>query len=168
MTCTGQTAFDYIIDYDEWIECGYFDDEIKARLKGKWNQRAPPLLHTQINSLKKFSIFKLHFMWNVCLHLVLYWKYFIFTAYNLKHSRDLVRAISKKVKTIPFHPLRPRYPSTLTSSPHSTSPHPLTPTIMPSSSHFSAGTFDRVSGILPAINRRTSVAVGYLIDRQSL
>lgn len=118
----GQTAFDYIIDYDEWIECGYFDDEIKARLK----------------------------------------------AYNLKHSRDLVRAISKKVKTIPFHPLRPRYPSTLTSSPHSTSPHPLTPTIMPSSSHFSAGTFDRVSGILPAINRRTSVAVGYLIDRQSL
>lgn len=42
MTCTGQTAFDYIIDYDEWIECGYFDDEIKARLKGKWNQRAPP------------------------------------------------------------------------------------------------------------------------------
>lgn len=91
-----------------------------------------------------------------------------FTAYNLKHSRDLVRAISKKVKTIPFHPLRPRYPSTLTSSPHSTSPHPLTPTIMPSSSHFSAGTFDRVSGILPAINRRTSVAVGYLIDRQSL
>lgn len=79
LTCTGQTAFDYIIDYDEWIECGYFDDEIKARLKGKWNQRAPPpLLHTQINSLKKFSIFKLHLMWNVCLHLVLYWKYFIF------------------------------------------------------------------------------------------
>lgn len=32
---TGQTAFDYIIDYEEWIECGYFDDEIKARLKGK-------------------------------------------------------------------------------------------------------------------------------------
>lgn len=35
LTCTGQTGFDYIIDYDEWIECGYFDDEIKARLKGK-------------------------------------------------------------------------------------------------------------------------------------
>ncbi|XP_055998277.1 uncharacterized protein LOC125647533 isoform X2 [Ostrea edulis] len=119
----GQTAFDYIIDYDEWIECGYFDDEIKARLK----------------------------------------------AYNLKHSRDLVRAISKKVKTIPFHPLRPRYLSSMgTCTTPLTSPLPLTPTIMPSSSHFSTGTYDQVSGILPAINRRTSVAVGYLIDKQSL
>ncbi|XP_061182605.1 uncharacterized protein LOC133190936 [Saccostrea echinata] len=119
----GQTAFDYIIDYDEWIECGYFDDEIKARLK----------------------------------------------AYNLKHSRDLVRAISKKVKTIPYHPLRPRYPSSLgTSLTPSASPLPLTPTIMPSSSHLTAETFDRVSGILPAINRRTSVAVGYLMNNQTL
>jgi hypothetical protein len=32
---TGLTAFDYIVDYDEWIECGYFMDDIKARLKGK-------------------------------------------------------------------------------------------------------------------------------------
>ncbi|CAH1786443.1 unnamed protein product [Owenia fusiformis] len=48
----GLTAFDCILDYDEWINCGYFSEEIRARLK----------------------------------------------AYSLKHARDLVRAISKKVK----------------------------------------------------------------------
>ena len=31
----GLTAFDFIMDYDEWIESGYFTDEIRARLKGK-------------------------------------------------------------------------------------------------------------------------------------
>lgn len=56
MTCTGQTAFDYIIDYDEWIECGYFDDEIKARLKGKWNQRAPPPPTPKLTALKVFHL----------------------------------------------------------------------------------------------------------------
>lgn len=30
----GLTAFDFISDFEEWIECGYFSDEIKARLKG--------------------------------------------------------------------------------------------------------------------------------------
>jgi hypothetical protein len=30
----GLTAFDYIVDFEEWIECGYFNEEIKARLKG--------------------------------------------------------------------------------------------------------------------------------------
>ncbi|CAH3027343.1 unnamed protein product, partial [Porites evermanni] len=49
---TGLTAFDFISDFEEWIECGYFNEEIKARLK----------------------------------------------AYSLKHARDLVRAITKKVK----------------------------------------------------------------------
>lgn len=48
----GLTAFDHIVDFEEWIECGYFTEDVKARLK----------------------------------------------AYNLKHSRDLIRAISKKVK----------------------------------------------------------------------
>lgn len=48
----GLTAFDYIVDFEEWIDCGYFNEEIKARLK----------------------------------------------AYNLKHARDLIRAISKRVK----------------------------------------------------------------------
>ncbi|XP_071830490.1 uncharacterized protein [Apostichopus japonicus] len=48
----GLTAFDCILDYDEWLECGCFTDEIKARLK----------------------------------------------AYSLKHARDLVRAITQKVK----------------------------------------------------------------------
>nr|XP_006813042.1 PREDICTED: ankyrin-3-like [Saccoglossus kowalevskii] len=48
----GLSSFDCIMDFDEWIECPYFNDEIKARLK----------------------------------------------AYSLKHTRDLVRAITKKVK----------------------------------------------------------------------
>ncbi|XP_071809537.1 uncharacterized protein [Asterias amurensis] len=48
----GLTSFDCIIDFDEWLECGFFTDEIKARLK----------------------------------------------AYSLKHARDLVRAITQKVK----------------------------------------------------------------------
>lgn len=30
----GLTAFDFISDFEEWIECGYFSEEIKARLKG--------------------------------------------------------------------------------------------------------------------------------------
>lgn len=48
----GLTAFDFITDFEEWIESSYFTEEMRARLK----------------------------------------------AYNLKHARDLVRAISKKVK----------------------------------------------------------------------
>lgn len=49
----GLTAFDYIVDFEEWIDSGYFSEEIKARLK----------------------------------------------AYSLKHTRDLIRAISKRVKS---------------------------------------------------------------------
>ena len=30
----GLTAFDFISDFEEGIECGYFSEEIKARLKG--------------------------------------------------------------------------------------------------------------------------------------
>ena len=30
------TAFDFVVDYEEWIECGYFNDEIRARLKGTY------------------------------------------------------------------------------------------------------------------------------------
>ncbi|KAL5006741.1 hypothetical protein ScPMuIL_015547 [Solemya velum] len=48
----GCTPFDHIMDYEEWIDCGFFTEEVKARLK----------------------------------------------AYNLKHARDLVRAISDRVK----------------------------------------------------------------------
>lgn len=51
----GLTAFDFISDFEEWIDCGYFSEEMRARLK----------------------------------------------AYSLKHARDLVRAISKKVKNQP-------------------------------------------------------------------
>jgi len=51
----GLTAFDFITDFEEWIESSYFTEEMRARLK----------------------------------------------AYNLKHARDLVRAISKKVKNQP-------------------------------------------------------------------
>ncbi len=31
---SGQCAFDYISDYEEWIDCGYFSDDVRARLKG--------------------------------------------------------------------------------------------------------------------------------------
>ena len=34
----GLTSFDCIIDFDEWLECGFFTDEIKARLKGEDHQ----------------------------------------------------------------------------------------------------------------------------------
>ena len=30
----GLTAFDFISDFEEWIDCGYFNEEIQARLKG--------------------------------------------------------------------------------------------------------------------------------------
>ncbi|XP_070571606.1 ankyrin repeat domain-containing protein 7-like [Ptychodera flava] len=33
----GLTAFDFILNFDEWIECPYFSDEIKARLKEMGN-----------------------------------------------------------------------------------------------------------------------------------
>ncbi len=31
---SGQCAFDYISDYEEWMDCGYFSDDVRARLKG--------------------------------------------------------------------------------------------------------------------------------------
>ncbi|XP_070560695.1 uncharacterized protein [Ptychodera flava] len=74
----GLTAFDCILDFDEWIECPYFSDEMKARLK----------------------------------------------AYSLKHARDLVRAITKKVKNtqqtrfnINFQQSTHSMPSTMLGSP---------------------------------------------------
>ena len=33
---SGNCAFDYIKDHKEWIDSGYFNDEIRARLKGKF------------------------------------------------------------------------------------------------------------------------------------
>lgn len=62
----GLAAFDFITDFEEWIDCGYFSEEIKARLK----------------------------------------------AYSLKHARDLVRAISRKVQTA----LKPQQPVMATSN----------------------------------------------------
>ena len=40
----GLTAFDFITDFEEWIDSGYFTEEIKARLKGEWNAKAEILL----------------------------------------------------------------------------------------------------------------------------
>ena len=40
---TGLTAFDFISDFEEWIECGYFNEEIKARLKGN------PSIHERLS-----------------------------------------------------------------------------------------------------------------------
>ncbi|CAG2255852.1 unnamed protein product [Mytilus edulis] len=113
----GLTAFDYIVDYDEWIECGYFTDDIKARLK----------------------------------------------AFSLKHARDLVRAISKKVKTNPFHPLRQRMITESTmglTTPGSAMHSPVQSKPLSSGSAISA--YSQLSQILPPINRRQSVGVGYL------
>lgn len=50
---SGLTAFDFIHDFDEWMACGFFSDEVLARLK----------------------------------------------AYQFKHARELIRGISKKIKT---------------------------------------------------------------------
>lgn len=33
----GMTPFDNIVDQDEWIQSGFFDEEINARLKGNIN-----------------------------------------------------------------------------------------------------------------------------------
>lgn len=113
---TGQTAFDYIIDYEEWIECGYFDDEIKARLKGKEKQRPLPTSHK--NSLKMFSIFKLY----IQCHLIFACIYCTFIPYSIQ-SEALKRpcegdfqksendSIPPTQATISVHPdqLHPRY-----------------------------------------------------------
>lgn len=32
---SGRCAFDYIKDHKEWIDSGHFNDEVRARLKGK-------------------------------------------------------------------------------------------------------------------------------------
>ncbi|KAL4225169.1 hypothetical protein ACF0H5_015861 [Mactra antiquata] len=78
----GLTAFDYIVDFEEWIECGYFNEEIKARLK----------------------------------------------AYNLKHARDLIRAISKRVKPgqLPF--IKPAYPPSSRMTSHFRTPSSMSRT----------------------------------------
>ena len=73
---SGLTAFDFISDFEEWIDCGYFSEEIKARLKGSVVYKV--FLRTM--SRKKLT------SWSPL------------TAYSLKHARDLVRAITKKVK----------------------------------------------------------------------
>ena len=28
-------ALDYILDYEEWMDCSYFNDDMRARLKGE-------------------------------------------------------------------------------------------------------------------------------------
>ena len=51
---TGLTAFDFISDFEEWIECGYFNEEIKARLKGK------PSIHERLSLEKPVTKLSLH------------------------------------------------------------------------------------------------------------
>jgi hypothetical protein len=46
---TGLTAFDYIVDFEEWIESGYFSEEIKARLKGMFDNLLILVLGTIIS-----------------------------------------------------------------------------------------------------------------------
>ena len=51
---TGLTAFDFISDFEEWIECSYFNEEIKARLKGK------PSIHERLSLEKPVTKLSLH------------------------------------------------------------------------------------------------------------
>jgi len=59
---TGLTAFDFISDFEEWIECGYFNEEIKARLKGK------PSIHERLSLEKPVAKLSLH----LCLPFLLF------------------------------------------------------------------------------------------------
>ena len=51
---TGLTAFDFISEFEEWIECAYFNEEIKARLKGK------PSIHKRVSLGKPVTKLSLH------------------------------------------------------------------------------------------------------------
>ena len=59
---TGLTAFDFISDFEEWIECAYFNEEIKARLKGK------PSIHKRVSLGKPVTKLSLH----LCLTFLLF------------------------------------------------------------------------------------------------
>ena len=80
----GLTAFDCIIDFDEWLECGFFTDEIKARLKGKGTFLVGNTLqrsHTRDiddmfhgNTLKRSHTRDIDDMFHVLQHIVMiYW-----------------------------------------------------------------------------------------------
>ncbi|XP_041366840.1 uncharacterized protein LOC121381572 [Gigantopelta aegis] len=90
----GLTAFDNIVDFDEWIDSGYFTDEIKARLK----------------------------------------------AYSLKHARDLIRAISKRVKPNPSQSRPDHIPSDQMIHIPSDLRHPCRPRITVLHEHHDAAT----------------------------
>ena len=32
---SGMCALDYILDYEEWMDCSHFNDDMRARLKGE-------------------------------------------------------------------------------------------------------------------------------------
>lgn len=87
----------------------------------------------------------------------------------MKHARDLVRAISKKVKPNLFHPLRQRMITESTFgvfTPPTASQSPVQ-TIKPLSSGSGMSAHSQLSQILPPItrsDRRQSVAVGYLLQ----
>lgn len=58
---TGLTAFDYITDFEEWIDSGYFSEEIKARLKGRLLHIASSLIIFMfINILCSLPLFNAH------------------------------------------------------------------------------------------------------------
>ena len=72
----GKTAFDYIKDYEEWMECGYFTQDTRARLKGLYSHACSYIICTHLNSL--------------CFIQSL-------IAYSLKHSRLLIRSLTQKL-----------------------------------------------------------------------
>ncbi|XP_050411091.1 uncharacterized protein LOC126825502 [Patella vulgata] len=98
----GLTAFDYIVDFEEWIESGYFTEDVRARLK----------------------------------------------AYSLKHARDLIRAITKRVKPSANPPGRSEMgKSTITLKSNASSP------VAWSHSQISQGSIPSQHAILPPIGQ---------------
>ena len=86
---TGLTAFDFISDFEEWIECGYFNEEIKARLKGK------PSIHKRVSLGKPVT--------KLSLHLFLAFLLFEWVNRDLKQRRFWATHVNRKWGALPFY-----------------------------------------------------------------
>ena len=86
---TGLTAFDFISDFEEWIECAYLNEEIKARLKGK------PSIHKRVSLGKPVTKLSLH----LCLAFLL----FQWVNRDLKQRRFWATHVNRKWGVLPFY-----------------------------------------------------------------
>ena len=83
---TGLTAFDFISDFEEWIECGYFNEEIKARLKGK------PSIHERLSLEKPVTKLSALVSYFFIISMCHYWVVYVGAANGKRQGR--VRRIS--------------------------------------------------------------------------